>query len=81
MFYQRNDIPSPDFLSRKQISNRKIQRLFSFLSKKRTGGMMEKVKLGHPNKIDHAFEVPSVLERLVDFDKEISVIVARNRKW
>lgn len=46
----------------------------------RTGGYDGKgvVKLGHPNKIDHAFEVPSVLERLVDFDKEISVIVARN---
>ncbi|MCZ8284752.1 MAG: ATP-grasp domain-containing protein, partial [Bacteroidia bacterium] len=36
------------------------------------------VKLGHPNKIEHAFEAPSVLERLVDFDKEISVIVTRN---
>lgn len=81
MFYQRNDIPSPDFFlveSKEQIE--KYRDFFPFFQKLRTGGYDGKgvVKLGHPNKIDHAFEAPSVLERLVDFDKEISVIVARN---
>ena len=81
MFYQRNDIPSPDFFlveNKSQIERYKD--FFPFFQKMRTGGYDGKgvVKLGHPNKIDHAFEVPSVLERLVDFDKEISVIVARN---
>ncbi len=81
MFYQRNDIPSPDFFlveNKSQIE--KYKDFFPFFQKMRTGGYDGKgvVKLGHPNKIDHAFEVPSVLERLVDFDKEISVIVARN---
>lgn len=81
MFYQRNDIPSPDFFlveNKQQIE--KYKDFFPFFQKMRTGGYDGKgvVKLGHPNKIDHAFEVPSVLERLVDFDKEISVIVARN---
>lgn len=81
MFYQRNDIPSPDFFlveNRAQIE--KYRDFFPFFQKLRTGGYDGKgvVKLGHPNKIEHAFEAPSVLERLVDFDKEISVIVARN---
>lgn len=81
MFYQRNDIPSPDFFlveNKSQIE--KYRDFFPFFQKLRTGGYDGKgvVKLGHPNKIEHAFEAPSVLERLVDFEKEISVIVARN---
>jgi 5-(carboxyamino)imidazole ribonucleotide synthase len=81
MFYQRNDIPSPDFfLVENKAQIEKYKDFFPFFQKMRTGGYDGKgvVKLGHPNKIEHAFEVPSVLERLVDFDKEISVIVARN---
>lgn len=81
MFYQRNDIPSPDFfLVENKTQIEKYKDFFPFFQKLRTGGYDGKgvVKLGHPNKIDHAFEAPSVLERLVDFDKEISVIVTRN---
>lgn len=81
MFYQRNNIPSPDFfLVENKIQIEKYRDFFPFFQKLRTGGYDGKgvVKLGHPNKIDHAFEAPSVLERLVDFEKEISVIVARN---
>ncbi|MES2565457.1 MAG: 5-(carboxyamino)imidazole ribonucleotide synthase [Bacteroidota bacterium] len=81
MFYQRNDIPSPDFfLVENKTQIEKYRDFFPFFQKLRTGGYDGKgvVKLGHPNKIEHAFEAPSVLERLVDFDKEISVIVARN---
>ena len=81
MFYQRNDIPSPDFfLIENKTQIEKYKDFFPFFQKLRTGGYDGKgvIKLGHPNKIDHAFEEPSVLERLVDFDKEISVIVARN---
>lgn len=81
MFYQRNNIPSPDFfLVENKIQIEKYRDFFPFFQKLRTGGYDGKgvVKLGHPNKIDHAFEAPSVLERLIDFEKEISVIVARN---
>ncbi len=81
MFYQRNDIPSPDFfLIEKKEQIEKYNAFFPFFQKLRTGGYDGKgvVKLGHPNKIDQAFDAPSVLERLVDFDKEISVIVARS---
>jgi 5-(carboxyamino)imidazole ribonucleotide synthase len=81
MFYQRNDIPSPDFfLVENKTQIEKYRDFFPFFQKLRTGGYDGKgvVKLGHPNKIEHAFEEPSVLERFVDFDKEISIIVARN---
>ncbi len=81
MLYQRNNIPSADFFlteNKEQIS--KYKDFFPFFQKLRKGGYDGKgvVKLGHPHKIEHAFDAPSVLERLVDFEKEISVIVARN---
>jgi 5-(carboxyamino)imidazole ribonucleotide synthase len=55
MFYQRNDIPSPDFFlveNKSQIE--KYKDFFPFFQKMRTGGYDGKgvVKLGHPNKID-----------------------------
>jgi 5-(carboxyamino)imidazole ribonucleotide synthase len=81
MFYQRNNIPSPDFFlvdNKKQIS--KYANYFPFFQKLRKGGYDGKgvVKLVNPHHIDKAFNEPSVLERLVDFDKELSVIVARS---
>lgn len=81
MFYQRNDIPSPDFFlveEKSQIS--KYADYFPFFQKLRKGGYDGKgvVKLVSPHHLDKAFQAPSVLERLVDFDKELSVIVARS---
>ena len=81
MFYQRNNIPSPDFFlveNKKQIQ--KYADYFPFFQKLRTGGYDGKgvVKLVSPHHLEKAFEAPSVLERLVDFDKELSVVVARN---
>jgi 5-(carboxyamino)imidazole ribonucleotide synthase len=81
MFYQRNNIPSADFFlteSKTQIS--KYADFFPFYQKLRKGGYDGKgvTKLVNPDNLDKAFNEPSVLERLVDFDKELSVIVARN---
>lgn len=81
MFYQRNDIPSPDFFlvgTKDQIS--KYADYFPFFQKLRRGGYDGKgvVKLVNPHHLDKAFDAPSVLERFVDFDKELAVIVARN---
>ncbi len=83
MFYQRNNIPSPDFFlveEKEQIS--KYNNYFPFFQKLRKGGYDGKgvTKLSVPEVLDHAFDAPSVLEMLVDFEKEISVIVARNAK-
>ena len=81
MFYQRNGIPSADFFltgSKEQIS--KYSDFFPFFQKLRKGGYDGKgvVKLVSPANLEKAFNEPSVLERLVDYDKELSVIVARN---
>ena len=81
MFYQRNDIQSPDFFLIEQKSQiTKYADFFPFFQKMRTGGYDGKgvVKLVNPHHLEKAFEVPSVLERLVDFEKELSVVVARS---
>ncbi len=81
MFYQRNNIPSPDFFlveNRAQIP--KYSDYFPFFQKLRKGGYDGKgvSKLVSPHHLEKAFDQPSVLERLVDFDKELAVMVARN---
>lgn len=81
MFYQRNNIPSPDFFlidNKSQIS--KYKDYFPFFQKLRKGGYDGKgvIRLNDLHTLEKAFDAPSVLERLVDFDKELSVIVARN---
>jgi 5-(carboxyamino)imidazole ribonucleotide synthase len=81
MFYHRNDIPTADFFlveDKEQIA--KYADFFPFFQKLRKGGYDGKgvVKLTDPTSLEKAFTAPSVLERLIDFDKEISVIVARN---
>ncbi|MCD6069063.1 MAG: phosphoribosylaminoimidazole carboxylase [Bacteroidetes bacterium] len=81
MFYQRNDIPSPDFfLTENKEQIHKFKEYFPFFHKLRKGGYDGKgvVKLDNPEDLSRAFEEPGVLERLVDFEKEISVIIARN---
>jgi 5-(carboxyamino)imidazole ribonucleotide synthase len=81
MFYQRNNIPSPDFFlveNRSQIQ--KYADYFPFFQKLRRGGYDGKgvSKLVNPYHLEKSFDAPSVLERLVDFDKELAVIVARS---
>lgn len=81
MFYQRNDIPSPDFFvveNKEQII--KYADYFPFYQKLRKGGYDGKgvCKLVNPHHLEKAFDAPCVLERLVDFEKELSVLVARN---
>lgn len=81
MFYQRHSIPTSDFFlveNKDQIG--KYASYFPFFQKLRRGGYDGRgvVKLVNPHQLDKAFDAPSVLERLVDFEKELSVIVARN---
>ena len=81
MFFQRSDIPSPDFfLVDSKLQIEKYADYFPFFQKLRKGGYDGKGvrKLVNPNFLDKAFDEPSVLERLVDFEKELSVIVARS---
>lgn len=81
MFYQRNNIPSPDFfLIEDKAQIQKYAGYFPFFQKLRKGGYDGKgvTKLVSPHHLEKAFEAPSVLERLVDFEKELAVIVARS---
>jgi 5-(carboxyamino)imidazole ribonucleotide synthase len=81
MFYQRNNIPSPDFfLVENKSQIKKYADYFPFFQKLRKGGYDGKgvCKLSNVHHLDKAFDAPCVLERMVDFDKELSVIVARN---
>ncbi|MBS1651123.1 MAG: 5-(carboxyamino)imidazole ribonucleotide synthase [Bacteroidetes bacterium] len=82
MFYQRHQIPSADFFlieSKTEIS--KYIKFFPFFQKLRRGGYDGKgvIKLHDSQKLEKAFDAPSVLEQLVPFKKELSVIVARNK--
>lgn len=83
LFYQQHGIPSPDFFlvnNKEEIAQHKDH--FPFFQKLRKGGYDGKgvVKLNSLDQVHLAFDAPSVLERLVDFEKEISVIVARNEQ-
>ena len=81
VFYQENHLPSADF---KLINNKKdIEKNADFLpafQKLASGGYDGKgvQELASLNDLDKAFDAPGLLEKKVSFDKEISVIVARN---
>jgi 5-(carboxyamino)imidazole ribonucleotide synthase len=82
-FYRQNNIPTADF---KLISNRLALRMHEdFLP-----AVQKTCKAGYDGKgvykiasigdMASAFDEPSVLEQFVDFQKEISVLMARNAK-
>ncbi|MGB3946593.1 MAG: 5-(carboxyamino)imidazole ribonucleotide synthase [Bacteroidia bacterium] len=80
-FYKNNNIPTSPFLlieDSKHIANSSFT--FPCFQKLRKGGYDGKgvVKLNSVTDLSQAFQEPSLLEQLVDFEKELSVIVARN---
>ena len=76
-FYAQNNIPSPDF---RLITDVSEITEFPIVQKARTGGydgkgvQILKTKAG----LNKAFPGPSVLESLVDLEREVGVIVVRN---
>jgi 5-(carboxyamino)imidazole ribonucleotide synthase len=81
-FYKENKIPTSSFfLVENKEAIREHAAHFPFMQKLRKGGYDGKgvIKLADLEKLESAFDEPSVLEELIDFDKEISVIVARNK--
>lgn len=81
MFYQKHNIPTADFfLVENRESIKRYSDYFPFFQKLRKGGYDGKgvQSLENPNQLEKSFDAPSVLEKKVDFEKEISVIVARN---
>lgn len=82
-FYQENFIPTAPFCLIDSASALPSAALkLPFVQKMRKGGYDGKgvQLLRSENDLSQAFDVPAVLEELVDFEKELSVIVARNKK-
>jgi 5-(carboxyamino)imidazole ribonucleotide synthase len=80
-FYAQHQIPTAPFYL--VDSKQEIERFasdFPLMQKMRTGGYDGKgvQALRHASDIETAFEVPSVLEKMVDFQKEIAILIARN---
>ncbi|MEX1192077.1 MAG: 5-(carboxyamino)imidazole ribonucleotide synthase [Brumimicrobium sp.] len=80
-FYNQQNIPTSPFElieSNKDIVNH--ANLLPAMQKMRKGGYDGKgvVKITNEKDILNGFQAPSVLEKLIDFEKELSVIVARN---
>lgn len=83
IFYKENNIPTSDFYliqGKDEISNFKDE--FPFMQKMRKGGYDGQgvTPIRTESDLSNAFEVPSILEKMVDFEKELSVIVARNEE-
>ncbi len=82
-FFKENDIPTADFqiiASPKDLQNATIP--FPYIQKLRRDGYDGKgvYKVVDESYLENAFTEPSLIERWVDFEKEIAVIVARNEK-
>ncbi len=80
-FYASHVIPTSDYHlieGKNDISRFKSE--FPFMQKLRKGGYDGKgvTPLRNEEDLEKAFDAPSILENFVDFEKEISVIVARN---
>lgn len=82
-FFKENDIPTSPF----QLFNNSTQLAeanlsFPYIQKLRKDGYDGKgvKKISNQQDLDQAFDKPSLVEKLVDFEKEIGVIVARNAK-
>lgn len=82
-FFKQNDIPTSAFqlISNKEaLSSANLN--IPYVQKLRKDGYDGKgVKMIRTHEdLEHAFEEPSIIEEIVDFEKEIAVIVARNAK-
>ena len=81
-FYKKNNIPTAAF----ELISSKAELLsktnFPFVHKLRTGGYDGKgVKIiSNLSEAEQSFDAPSVIEEKIDFQKELSVLVARNEK-
>jgi 5-(carboxyamino)imidazole ribonucleotide synthase len=82
-FFKQNDIPTSafQFVSNKEgLANCQIQ--LPYIQKLRKDGYDGKgvKKINSSADFADAFDAPSIVEELVDFEKEIAVMVARNDK-
>lgn len=80
-FYQKNNIPTADFILTENAKDVEANKHFlpavNKLGKEGYDGRGVQI-LRSEKDLSKAFEAPGLLEKLIDFEKEISVIVARN---
>lgn len=79
-FYTTHQIPTSPFSLIGGIEDLNGQNVFPFVQKMRKGGYDGKGVqiIKTPQDLENAFDVPSVIEEMVDFEKEIAVIISRN---
>jgi len=81
MFYRDHNIPTANFIIVENAADvrkhKDILPLVNKLGKEGYDGRGVQI-LRSPSDLDNAFDAPGLLEELIDFEKEISVIVARN---
>ncbi|RZL59720.1 MAG: 5-(carboxyamino)imidazole ribonucleotide synthase [Pedobacter sp.] len=80
-FFKENDIPTAPFMlvnSKEDLSSGKFP--FPYILKLRKDGYDGKgvMKISDASDVKNAFDAPTLIEELVNFEKEIAVIVARN---
>ncbi|WP_316820038.1 5-(carboxyamino)imidazole ribonucleotide synthase [Pedobacter gandavensis] len=80
-FFKENNIPTAPFQlvnTREDMRNSHIP--FPYILKQRKDGYDGKgvMKINNIEDIENAFDAPCLIEELVDFEKEIAVIVSRN---
>lgn len=80
-FFKENDIPTAPFQlfsSREQLATANLN--FPYIQKLRKDGYDGKgvMKITNSADLENAFDTPNLVEQLIDFEKEIAVIVARN---
>jgi 5-(carboxyamino)imidazole ribonucleotide synthase len=80
-FYDKNKIPTVEFILTENasdvVANKSFLPAVNKLGKEGYDGRGVQI-LRTENDLSKAFDSPGLLEKLIDFDKEISVIVARN---
>lgn len=80
-FYENNDIPTAPFEFVNDLEALRASNVsFPYVQKLRTGGYDGKGVqfMASEADLDKAFTAPSIVEQAIDFEKELSVIVARN---
>jgi 5-(carboxyamino)imidazole ribonucleotide synthase len=80
-FFKENDIPTSPFILVNNPADLKDGSFrFPFILKLRKDGYDGKgvMRINDASDLDKAFDAPTLAEELVDFEKEIAVIVARN---
>lgn len=80
-FYQQNDIPTAPFVLTEQQSDlEKHQGMLPAVQKLGKAGYDGRgvQKITSAEDIEKGFDEPGLLEKLIDFEKELAVIVARN---